>query len=155
MITLLMIALIPCVMVQRSSGDTYCAAILVGIILVHDVLSINVSDSVYYLSAAISDLAVIILISKIKAVSDLIVRVQMLSVASIVANFIGWIAWCSYLPPDLYNAAFVAIYLCAIIILLDRSIISDVGHSSLYRVWHGVCCGAGSRGFNYIDDEGA
>ena len=91
-------------------------------------LSVNTScefffadtDVYYYGIAAMADLLIMILTSQINPMPKMVVNLHRLCLVSIIANGIGWLMWYSYMPPDLYNYFFVALYIWAIIILCER-----------------------------------
>ncbi|ACG60389.1 hypothetical protein phiPLPE_67 [Iodobacter phage PhiPLPE] len=67
-----------------------------------------------------ADLLIIILTGQIRQMPKMVINLHRLCLVSIVGNGMGWLMWYSYMPPDLYNYFFVALYIWAIIILCER-----------------------------------
>lgn len=78
------------------------------------------TDVYYYGIAAMSDLLIMILTSQISPMPKMAINLHRLCLVSIIGNGVGWLMWYSYMPPDLYNYFFVALYIWAIIILCER-----------------------------------
>ena len=79
------------------------------------------TDVYYYGIAAMADLLIMILTSQIRPMPKMVINLHRLCLASIVGNGIGWIMWYSYMPPDIYNYFFMALYIWAIFILCERN----------------------------------
>lgn len=105
------------------------------------------TDVYYYGIAAMADLLIIILTGQIKHMPKMVINLHRLCLASIVGNGIGWIMWYSYMPPDLYNYFFVALYIWAIFILCER----DHAGVDEFRAdsWVNSILGRNRSGFGY------
>ena len=74
-----------------------------------------------YLAAATTDLLIIHILSKINKPTKLILKIQDLCLYFIGANFIGWLAFMSYLEPIYYTALCTLLYLRMLIIIGGNS----------------------------------
>ena len=79
----------------------------------------------YHLSAAVCDLMVI-QFSRSFLASRLLCEVQIVNLASIVANGIGWLLYMSYQPPAMYNLMIAALGFLQWAILLFRGRYDDM-----------------------------
>lgn len=108
------------VVTQPNAGRTLAACIFCGSTILYASVSGMLGGAEYYIGASMVDLAIIILLSGIYPAPRLVGRLQLVCVASIVLNFLGWGAWFFYVPPDAYNWAFIGLYVCAVYALLKR-----------------------------------
>lgn len=108
------------VFTQPNAGRTLAACIFGGATILYGGASGGLTGAEYYIGAAMVDLAIIVLLSGIYPAPRLVERLQWVCVASILLNFIGWVAWFFYIPPDAYNAAFIGLYIYAIYALLKK-----------------------------------
>ncbi len=105
--------------------------------VMHLVVSERFSDPYYYLSAALFDLFVISFFASMDMVTAKTLQLQTLSVISLIVNFIGWIMWTMYIDPMIYNATFSALYLTALIIILQKDDgANGIGNNRLYARIH-------------------
>jgi hypothetical protein len=75
----------------------------------------------YYVSGAIAASAIVILTSFFDKVPRLVISLHKICFSAIILNAIGWLVWVFYLPPIMYNMAFIALYLWAIFTLMTGS----------------------------------
>lgn len=129
MMTVVLIALLVCVWMQPTLARGYVALLFAGVTLLHEIIGTRLDGIMYYGSAALCDLAIIVLTSGLRPVPAMVTRIHLICFASIVANAVGWAMWAAYLPPTVYNATFVAIYIGAVVVMLKRDN-SDVGGHS-------------------------
>lgn len=121
MITLLLAAIFVVAFTQPNAPRSFAAFVFVGITLSHELLLSDYDGLFYYGSAALFDLSIIIAISGIRPVPEMVLSLHRICLVSILANFLGWALWFSYFPPLIYDAAFVSIYVWALITLIKRS----------------------------------
>lgn len=118
--TLLIYAIAIVAFIQPNAPRLFAAVIFIGVMLLHELFLSGYTGLMYYGSAALFDLAIIIIISGINPVPKMVLRLHNVCIVSIFANLAGWILWFFYYPPLIYDAAFVAIYLWALITLIKR-----------------------------------
>jgi len=106
---------------QPNAPRFYAAVLFVGVTLLHELFLSHADGALYYGSAALFDLAIIILTTGISPIPRMVVDLHKICMYSIVANFFGWVLWCNYLSPLAYNTAFVVIYAWALITLIKRN----------------------------------
>ncbi|MCK4843079.1 MAG: hypothetical protein KAT04_14555, partial [Methylococcales bacterium] len=92
MITVLLIMMGLVVIAQPSITRFALAGAFVGFTITFDLLSTGFSGDTYYILAAISDLMIIIAMTKLKE-TWLSVGLSQVCLFSMLANFIGWIFW--------------------------------------------------------------
>lgn len=120
-ITILICLIIATAFFQPNAPRLYAALVFVGVTALHEVFFSNYEGMQYYGSAALFDLAIIIIASGINPVPKMVLSLQKICIVSIVANLAGWIMWFLYYPPIIYDLAFVAIYAWTLIILIKRT----------------------------------
>ena len=74
-------------------------------------------DYAYYLTGGALDALVIALIARM-AYSNFAAAVQYISLASLLTNALGFLAWFNYMEPTAYNHSFLAVYAAALFILV-------------------------------------
>ena len=150
----LLIALLVCVALQPTVTRGYVAMLFVVVTMLHEIVGAHLDGLAYYGSAALCDLAIIILTSGIRPIPAMVTRIHLICLASILANAVGWAMWAAYLPPTVYNAAFVVIYLGAVVAMLkkDRSDVMG-GHTPGGRRT-GIRGGLSARYRTYIKKSG-
>lgn len=119
-----------CALFQPNAPRLFAAVAFAAITLCHHVFLSDLDGLYYYGSAALFDLAIIILTSGINPVPDMVLSLHRICFVSILANLAGWILWACYLPPLAYNISFGVIYLWAVITLIKRNG-DDVGGFTL------------------------
>ena len=129
-ITALFVALFVVAFIQPNAPRFFAAVAFVSITLLHELFLSDYDGLLYYGSAALFDLAIIILTSGINPVPKMVLSLHKICVASILVNLLGWVIWFFYFPPLIYDAAFVALYVWALITLINRSGL-DVGGYTL------------------------
>lgn len=145
----LIAALVLCVAVQGADIRRLLAAFLfVAPVVLHEVFLSDLDGFAYYWSDAGFNLATIVALACISRPSKLIITLQHLGLISLMLNIYGWIAWMSYLQPDVYNLAFIGLYFTAIIILMWGSD-GVLGGSKMDRGHPGLSRHAYQRGYTY------
>ena len=104
---------------QHTLSRSVVAAVFVFFIISHDVLVYSLDGIFYYGSAALSDLLIISIITRISAASRLCFQLQLICLASIFVNALGWVMWFTYQSPDLYNWCFVALNFYAVYCMIQ------------------------------------
>ena len=151
MISAVLAALVVAFLFQPNRVRLYVAGCFVGLAWVHELFLSDLDGIAYYGSAALFDLIVITVTSFIRPTPQIVPRIHVVCMASITINFIGWIMWWFYLPPAFYDAAFVAVYLSAVVAILwgDNA---DVGHNTADRFVASVH-GNNRTGFVVLDKD--
>lgn len=132
---------------RRTVAGVFCCATLL-----HHVYMSELDGFLYYGSAAVFDLAIISILSKMHTISNIVLKLQRICVVSILVNLIGWGCWYHYLPPDIYNLAFLFIYLWVIAALLQGTRRFDLGNTkmdSLRSVIRSIACSGNSDSPEY------
>jgi hypothetical protein len=132
-ITALLAALVVAFVFQPNRVRLYVAGCFVGLAWAHELFLSELDGIAYYGSAALFDLGVIMATTFIRPIPQIVPRVHVVCIASIIMNSIGWVMWYCYLSPAFYDAAFVAIYLAAVVAILwgDNA---DVGYGPTDRL---------------------
>lgn len=128
-VTILICLIIAMAFIQPNAPRLFAAVIFVGVTALHEVFFSDYDGLQYYGSAALFDLAIIILTSGINPIPKMVLSLQKICIVSIVANLVGWILWFLYYPPLLYDLAFVVIYAWTLIILIKRNGLNVGGYS--------------------------
>lgn len=129
-ISTLLYALIAVVFFQPSAPRFFAAASFVAVTFSHELFFVDYDGLAYYGSAALLDLGIIVITSGINPLPKMVLRLHVICAVSIFINLLGWLLWLSYLPPTLYDMAFVALYAWALVTLIRRDKL-DVGGYSL------------------------
>jgi len=116
--------------IQPNAPRLFAALALAGITLLHGVFLTDTTGILYYGSAALFDLGIIIVTSGINPIPKMVITIHKICFVSIIANSVGWLVWFLYYPPLVYDATFAVIYIWTLIIILKRDG-SDVGNYSL------------------------
>jgi hypothetical protein len=106
---------------QKTAARFYAASIYLTVVMVHELVFKDIGGPYYYGIAAMADLLIMILTGQITPMPKMVINLHRLCLVSIVANGIGWLMWFSYMPPDLYDYFFMALYIWAIFILCERN----------------------------------
>jgi hypothetical protein len=96
------------------------AILFAMLIISHDIMAINFSGWMYYLSGATLDFAFILAVSMSAKPNKMVTALISLSFCSILVNFYGWVIWYNYMLPYSYNNAFVLLYSISIYVILRR-----------------------------------
>jgi hypothetical protein len=119
-ITCLIYALLVVAFIQPNAPRLFAAVSFAAIISSHELLLSDLEGLQYYGSAALFDLAIIILTSGINPVPKMVLSLHRICITSILANLAGWVLWLFYYPPLAYDATFAAIYVWALVTLIKR-----------------------------------
>lgn len=129
-ITYLLYSLVVVAFIQPNAPRFFAALAFVSITFLHEVFLSGCDGLAYYGSAALFDLLIIAVTSGIRPVPKMVLSLHRICLVSMLANFAGWVIWFAYLPPFVYDATFVAIYVWALMILIRRNG-QDVGGYTL------------------------
>lgn len=113
-------------LIQPNAPRLLAVVAFVGLTIAHDALASGIDGFWYYGSAAILDVGIIILTSGIRPLPRMVVTLHRICMASVMMNFLGWLMWFFYLPPTLYDFAFLMLYSCALITFIKKDH-ADVG----------------------------
>ena len=105
---------------QPTLNRSVVAGVFVFFIMSHEVLAYSLDGLIYYGSAALFDLFIITIITKVSTASRLCFQLQLICLASIFINALGWVMWFTYQPLDLYNWCFVALNFYAVYCMIAR-----------------------------------
>jgi len=125
MITVLLWLIAIAVLFQPNAPRFFAAFVFVAVTLTHEFFMSN-TGGVYYGTAALFDMGIIMLTSGINPVSQTVIDLQRVCLASIFVNFIGYCIYLAWLPPTVYNVSFMVLYTWTFIILIERNG-TDVG----------------------------
>lgn len=154
-ITVLLFIILAASFWQPTPQRLYAALVASALTTWHHWGYFDVSGLAYYGTAALADLAIIAALSFIDTPPKMVLRLQTICVVSIMLNVAGWILWRMYMPPDLYNAAYVMLYAWMLITLIRRGKTDHVGG---YRNGFGGSsygCSPCARGILDLRDGGA
>ena len=126
-VTVLLYAILAVSLFQPSAPRLLTALIFAFEVNSHDLFFSGLDGFLYYASAALTSLLVIILTSGINPTPRMVITIQKICLASIVANAIGWALWFNYISSIYYNMAFILIYGWAFFALIKRDHIYNVG----------------------------
>lgn len=109
-----------CVIVQNSWERRAVAAVFASTMLIHDWIFHAISSNLflYYTSAGLVDLTVIMTITRLKRIPRLGVDVQIIAIVSMAYNFLGLILHWSGYSPIMYTSLYAVLYSWAIFVLL-------------------------------------
>lgn len=110
---------------QSDNGRRVAAFMFAVVALTHSMCMSDLDGFAYYGSAAMFDLALITILSKMNPITDIVIKLQRISLVSIGVNMLGWVMWYLYLSPVIYNVSFIFIYLWVTAVLLQRIKTSD------------------------------
>ena len=147
MITILIYSLFVIACFQPNKLRFAAAVIFAGVTVSHELLFSSLDGLAYYGSAALLDLLIIILISRLEPVTNTVLMLNKICLMSILANLTGWTMWFFYYPPTIYDVFYIFIYAWALFVLIKRdscdvgSTVLDSGHinnifDSNTRIFH-------------------
>ena len=116
LITVLIFGILILSFTQKSYNDAFVAAAFASGIWAHEILFSHLNNAYYFLSAGMLDTIVILLILRFK--SNLSIPLSVVSLMSIIVNFIGLYLWWNFYEPIAYNSLILGIYCMSIYILV-------------------------------------
>ncbi len=120
-ITTLLIGLALAALTMPTAPEKFAAVVFVLVIVTHDLFLSETTGITYYGSAALFDLAIVVLLSGVRMHEDIVLNLQRICMVFIAVNGLGWIAWMVYLPPEAYNATCTMVYVWALLTLIKRT----------------------------------
>ena len=95
-ITLLIYAVLIVAFLQPNAPRFFAAVTFISITLLHELLLSSYDGLQYYGSAALLDLAIIIITSGINPVPKMVLSLHKICIVSIIVNLAGWVLWFFY-----------------------------------------------------------
>lgn len=95
-------------------------------IILHEMCFSSMDGLAYYGSAGLFDLMAITVLASM-AYTDLGLGLQLISLASLAGNAVGWVQWTTYMPHEGYNSFFSMVYASAVLLLVTG------GPNAIYR----------------------
>lgn len=126
--TILLIGLCLSALVQSNSARGRIAWCYAGAVALHIFIFSAYEGWLYYGSAAVLALMVIMVIALADTNRRMVKNLHLICLVSILLNFIGWVMWVTYLPPFIYNVLFMLLYCAAIAAILREEL--DVGDTT-------------------------
>lgn len=111
----------------RHGKDRYIILAFAALCGFFQLISNSLGNYQYYLGAAITDLIIINLISKIVKPTATIINLQKIALWFIYVNTIGWIIYELYYPPFLYNTICLALFISALVVAVRKGGDSGLG----------------------------
>lgn len=130
LITFLISALAVGVLFQGNAQRFYAAGIFSGAAYLHEFLLSETTGIIYYGSAALFELVIVVLLSGINPLPKMALRLQIISFLFVLTHLFGWVIWFFYFPPFLYDLACAVLFSLALITLILRDK-KDVGSFAL------------------------
>jgi hypothetical protein len=152
-ISLLLYGLLFAVLIQPNNERLLIAFWFVAITLTHELLLSTAGGFLYYGSAALFDLVIMLFIANASHVSRTSVMMLKVCLASILANMIGWSLWFSFWPPIVYNILYIFIYSWALLVLLNQDEIINVGRSIMARLFPCFSVHSGAGGVSVLENR--
>lgn len=94
---------------------------LCGVMILFDLLITEELYPFYYLTSAIFDLLIMIVITKLDHTKKSTLTLQKICIAFIITNFIGWIMYELYIRPVIYNYTCEVLYSLVLFTLIRTS----------------------------------
>lgn len=126
--TALILSIVAVTLFQPNKARFAAAAIFAAITLSHETLLKEETGILYYGTAALFDLAIMIILVGMVNMTKTALTLQKICLGAILVNFGGFVLWFFYYPPIYYNIAFVVLYSWAVIALIRKDK-QDVGHT--------------------------
>ena len=98
----------------------------------------NEYGSMYYLAAALADLAIIYALSNLSRPSELTIDVQDACRYFILVNLFGWAAFMLYIKPDVYNLLCAILYSWILLTMIRNKDDYVLGNNAMDRWWNGI-----------------
>jgi len=125
-LSILIYALIIAALFQPNAPRFFAAVVFISLTLSHELFLAHLDGFQYYGSAALFDLAIIIITSGVDPIPRMVISLQKICIVSILCNLGGWLIWDAGAPPTVYNAAFIGIFMWALITFIKKDR-ADVG----------------------------
>lgn len=110
----------------QRNDERFVAACAYSILnLIHLLILGDADGETYYASAALFDVAIIFIISRITKIVSTSLYIQRICIIEIILNYVGWIMYETYLDPFAYNVAYLSLQVIMIAILLKKDSEND------------------------------
>jgi len=152
-LTYLFYALVVVAFIQPNAPRFFAAVTFVSVTISHELFLSHYDGLAYYGSAALFDLGIIAITSGIRPVPKMVLSLHKICLASMVLNLVGWGLWFFYLPPVVYDASFVILYVWALLTFINRSGL-DVGGYTMDSWASCFCFHRYTWGFNFHKHDG-
>lgn len=120
---------------QLSAARRVTAFLFAAPTIALTLVSGHFNDHMYYISAALTDSLIIILLAWFITASKLAVQLMVISLISMCLNLVGLMIYKMHQSPTIYNALFMVLYTGVVFVLADRRSGSNVGMGGIV----GVC----------------
>jgi hypothetical protein len=115
---------------QPNIRRKFAAFVFIGVAIAHDHISISWDNSVYYLSAALFNLLVIIITSSISPIPKMVVKLQRICLGFVLVNGFGLLSellpWVEWFHGGGYNSVSVLVYNNAMIVLYCLTLLNFI-----------------------------
>lgn len=112
--------------ILQKTDERFFAACTYSILnSLHFLVLGDADGSVYYLTAAIFDIAIIYVASRTIKIVSTSIYIQRICIAEITLNFVGWVMYESYIDPFAYNIAYALLQVAMIAVLLKKDAKND------------------------------
>lgn len=152
-ITVLIMLVVIATILQKDQANLSAALIITSLTLFHELFFSAYDGTKYYLSAALFDMAAIILLSRLNPLPKIALDLQIVSFVSILTNTMGWVVWFRYYPPVIYDLAYVVIYSWVLLLLIKR-IRLHVGRYTGNSRSSRFQCNSSSRAIHFNKNQG-
>ncbi len=133
---------------RRTVAGVFCC-----FVLLHDIYLSQLDGFLYYGSAALFDLAIISILSKMHIIHNMVLKLQRICIVSIIVNIVGWMCWYQYLSPIMYDSSFLFIYLWTLAVLLQKDKHLDLGNAPVDSLCIGICGNIVTSNYNSHQHE--
>lgn len=106
---------------QPSESRLFTGGVFILVIILHELIFSAYTGIVYYGSAALFYLAIMIITAGASHLTSLVLDIHKICLIAIIVNAVGWIVWYIYFPPNLYNFASVFLHAWGIWALMKRT----------------------------------
>lgn len=106
---------------QPSESRLYTGSIFFLMLIFHEIIFSDYDGLMYYGTAALFYFGIMFLTAPAINITKLVLDIHQICLIAIIVNAVGWVAWLTYLPPNLYNFASMILHACGIWALLQRT----------------------------------
>lgn len=117
---------------KQSRLSLLCFSFLCAVMMLVDIHITATFHPYYYLVAALTDLVIILTLSKIAKPNEMVIFLQQASLLFIYINLFGWVTYELYIDPFVYNILCESLFVI-ILLVSSRGIRNGMGNHSIYR----------------------
>jgi hypothetical protein len=132
LITILIYVFPALIFFQKTLARALVVTVYSIVTISHDAFGGELIGFWYYFSASLCDFILILTTSVINPITKLVVRIQKLSFACLVINFVGWVLYECYFDPIYYNLCILLIYIIVFYFFIKKENNRD-DNMGLYR----------------------